>query len=166
MLGGSSVALLCSPTHLTSYSQTNSERISQLDQMCSCSQSRPHIERSSISVSYKSECTTQHLPSLWLHVLKLIIFATQDGQGDRQRVQQVMIRVITAKPLPRPLFQLLNNIWSCRLEFGQNLTDSTTQLQMRRHKLHTTIITEPMQHFSDEDIQSSPELFWLREIKH
>lgn len=79
-------------------------------------------------MGYKSECTAQHLPPLWLHVLKLVILGAQDGQGDRERVQQVPIRVITAESVPRPLFQQLNNIWSCRLELSQNLIHSTTEL--------------------------------------
>lgn len=92
-----------------------------------------YVEGGSISVGYKSECTAQHLPPLWLHVLKLVILGAQDGKWNRQRVQQVPIWVITAEPVPRPLFQQLNNIWSCRLEFSQNVIHSTAELWMEGH---------------------------------
>ena len=69
------------------------------------------MERGSVSVGHKSKGAAHHLPPLRFHVLKQIILAAQDGQGDREGVQQVVIWVVITKPVPCPLPQPLNKFW-------------------------------------------------------
>ena len=64
----------------------------------------------------KSECAAEHLLPLRFHVLKEVILAAHNGQGDWEGVQQVTVWMVTAKSVPCPLSQPLYKVWPGGLE--------------------------------------------------